>query len=318
MASLPRLAAAAGLATMLAVCGQSVDPAPCGAACDPGPELPPRAPISLFQYDRNAPLDFRQTPMTSPAAGVRVYAVSYLSPAGGRATGWLGVPEAAGPHAGIVLMHGLPGTAEGALSGQGLDLVAAGAVVLAVDAPWARRGELPDLTPRDSADQVQLMWDLQRAVDGLLARSDVDGQRLAYVGGSYGGAMGGLFVAIERRLAAAVLFVPDGGLVSHFTTQGGAPEGPLATLGAAERNRWIEAMWTIEPIRFVGESSPTPLLIQNGTQDALVTTDDAQALQAAAGEPKTIRWYDAGHGLTPTARADRVAWLTERLSLRQP
>jgi hypothetical protein len=41
--------------------------------------------------------------------------------------------------------------------------------------------------------------------------------RIAYLGIGYGGAMGALFVGIERRLKAAELVVADGGLVSHFT-----------------------------------------------------------------------------------------------------
>jgi fermentation-respiration switch protein FrsA (DUF1100 family) len=136
----------------------------------------------------------------------------------------------------------------------------------------------------------------------------VDGTRLAYVGGSYGGAMGSLFAGIERRLKAFVLFVPDGGLVAHLTNPDGSPAGPLAELSAPERERWLAAMRPIEPIRFIGRAHAS-LLFQNGRQDQLVAIADAEALHAAAPEPKTIKWYDAGHGLTAEAKADRWAWL---------
>ena len=53
-------------------------------------------------------------------------------------------------------------------------------------------------------------------------------------------------------------------------------------------------MTPIEPIRFIGHATPAPLLLQNGRLDNLVPAADAQALHAAAPEPKTILWYDAG------------------------
>ena len=261
----------------------------------------------VFAYDRTQPLAV-ETTLDRETPTARISRVTYASPAGGRATGMLAVPVSGGRHAGVVLLHGLPGNARGAMATQGLELAARGAVVLAVDAPWARQNRLMTFTAQDSAEQVQLVQDLQRAVDVLIARDDVDPSRIAYVGGSYGGAMGALFAGIERRLKAAVLFVPDGGLVAHFTNPDGTPDGPLAGLPAADRDRWLAAMRPIEPIRFVGRATAA-LLLQNGRQDQFVTTEDAEALHAAAPAGRTVRWYDGDHGLTPAAKAERWAWL---------
>ena len=271
-------------------------------------------PARVFSYDRTRPLALEQAPYDSSATA-RQFLVSYASPGGGRVTGVLAVPSASGRHAGVVLLHGLPGNARGAMATQGLDLAARGAVVLAIDAPWARRNRLIDFTSRDSVEQVQLMQDLQRAVDVLLARSDVDPARLAYVGGSYGGAMGALFAGIEPRLKAFVLFVPDGGLVAHFTNPDGSPNGPLAGLPPADRARWLAAMRPIEPIAFIGRARGA-LLMQNGRQDQLVTVEDAEALHAAAPAGRTVRWYDGDHGLTPAAKAERWAWLAPIIGTR--
>jgi fermentation-respiration switch protein FrsA (DUF1100 family) len=125
--------------------------------------------------------------------------------------------------------------------------------------------------------------------------------------------MGALFAGIERRLKTAVLVVGDGGLVSHFT----GPEdfGFMAGLSCATRAAWFRAMAPIEPIRFVPLAAPTPLLLQSGREDELVPAGDAQALHAAASEPKSIRWYDAGHGLTQQAAWDRHDWLEEQIGL---
>lgn len=276
---------------------------------------PERAPIELFSYDRQAALDVRTVSIASPDSGLLLDRMSFRSPGGDRVTGVIARPAAAGTYAGIVLLHGLPGEAEGALRHSGLGLAASGAVVLSIDAPWSRRGDLPDLTPRDSSDQVQLIRDLQRAVDVLEAREDVDPTRIGYVGGSYGGAMGVLFTSVERRLKAAVLFVPDGGLVSHFTDAEGNAVSILASATVVARRRWLAAMWPIEPIRFLPDAPMTPLLVQNGVTDALVTTEDALALHQAIKGPKVIQWYPAGHSLNAKAQSDRVAFLAEHLRL---
>ncbi len=268
---------------------------------------------TLFAYDVNAPLNLQKT-VESTSNGVEVSGISFDSPDGGRATGVLFDPVTRSSlRPGIVLMHGMPGTAR-SMAAYAQLLAQFGAVVIAIDAPFARRGGPPvRFTTQDAAEQIQLIKDLQRAVDVLRARANVDDERIAYLGISYGGAMGALFVGIERRIKAAVLVVGDGGLVSHFT----GPEDVdfMASLSCATRADWLRAMAPVEPIRFIAHASPTALLLQNGRSDNLVPAADAEALHAAAPDPKTIRWYDAGHGLNQQATFDRLDWLHEKIGL---
>ena len=268
---------------------------------------------SLFTYDVTAPLNLQKV-VESTNNGVEVSTISFSSPDGGSATGMLFDPVTRSSlRPGIVLMHGLPGSAR-VMTDYAKVLAQHGAVVIAIDAPFTRRGGVPvRYTPEDRAEQIQLIKDLQRDVDLLRAQVNVDDERLAYVGFSYGGAMGALFVGIERRIKAAVLVVGDGGLVSHFT----GPEDLnfMASLSCATRVDWFRAMTPIEPIRFIPNASPTPLLLQSGRIDNLVPEADAQALQAAAPEPKTIRWYEAGHGLNQQAGFDRLDWLDAQIGL---
>ncbi|NOT06840.1 MAG: prolyl oligopeptidase family serine peptidase [Gemmatimonadales bacterium] len=254
-------------------------------------------------------------PTQSPDPAILVWGLAFASPGGGRVTGVVAAPAAPGRYAGIVTLHGLPGTAADAMLYQGYAFAARGAVVVSIDAPRARRGGGLAFTPQDSSDQVQLIIDLRRAVDLLSARLDVDSTRIGYSGGSYGGAMGALFVGVEQRLKAAALFVPDGGLVAHFTNSSGTAIGNLASRPADQQARWLEAMVPIEPIRFIGEKRGSELLLQNGQVDVLVSLEDAEALHQAVPEPKTVRWYAAGHGLTAQAYSERTEWLAERLRL---
>jgi hypothetical protein len=267
----------------------------------------------LFTYDADAPLNLQKT-VESTNNGVEVNVISFDSPGAGRVTGLLFDPVTRSSlRPGIVLMHGMPGNAR-SMQGYAQALAQYGAVVIAIDAPFARRGgEAVEFTTQDREEQIQLIKDLQRAVDVLRAQVNVDDDRIAYLGVSYGGAMGVLFAGIERRIKTAVLVVPDGGLVSHFT----GPEDAdfMASLSCATRNAWLHAMTPIEPIRFIAHAPPTPLFLQSGRLDTLVPEADAQALHAAVPEPRTIRWYDAGHGLTQQALLDRHDWLHEQIGL---
>jgi dienelactone hydrolase len=266
----------------------------------------------LFSYDVNAPLNLQKT-VESTTNAVEASSVSFSSPDGGVVTGVMWDPVTRpGLRPGMVLMHGLPGTARD-MAGQAQAYAEHGAVVIAIDAPFSRRaGPALRFTDQDRAEQIQVIKDLQRAVDVLRSRPNVDDDRIAFVGFSWGGATGALFVGIERRLRTAALVVGHGGQVSHAT----GPEGfkNIAGLPCARRVAWIRAMAPIEPVRFVGHAN-IPLLLQNGTLDPLIPVADAAELHAAAPQPKLIRWYEAGHSLGLQARTDRHEWLSGHIGL---
>jgi dienelactone hydrolase len=272
-----------------------------------------------FDYDASAPLDFR-VEESGKKDGLTVQTISYASPKGGRVPAALLVPDGPGPFAGMLLMHGAPGTYKGMLP-EGEDLARRGAVVLLINAPFSRpgfpSGGFLTFTPQDRASQVQLIVDLRRGVDLLTARPDVDKKRLGYLGISYGGAMGGLLAGAEKRIKAYALVVGDGGLVSHFTGTDDA-RGPLQRMPPEERKRWRDAMEPIEPLRWVGRAAPAHLLFQNGREDNLVPPADGKAYQHAGSEPKKTQWYDAGHGLDEQARHDRHEWLAREIGIAKP
>ena len=274
-----------------------------------------QADLALFAYDVNAPLNLQKV-VEKTSGGVEFSGISYDSPGGGRVTGILVNPvNRSTLRPGIILMHGSPGSSRDTwLTNDAQTLANYGAVVIAIDAPFARRGGPPlRMTKQDRDEQIQLMKDLQRAVDVLRAQPNVDKDRIAYIGVSYGGAMGVQFAAIEHRIKAAALVVPDGGHVMHNTQPGGLIF--LATLPCAARAAWFREMIPIEPIRFIAFAKPTPLLFQNGRQDQFITAADAELLHNAAPEPKKILWYEAGHNLTPQAVLDRHDWLVQQIGL---
>jgi hypothetical protein len=84
-----------------------------------------------------------------------------------------------------------------------------------------------------------------------------------------------------------------------------------------QRRQWIEWMWPIEPILYVGCASPAALLFQNGTLDIYALPADGLRYQEAGSEPKTVRWYRVGHNLIFDGAAfrDQAEWLSEMIGI---
>ena len=292
---------------------------------------PPAAPLSLFSYDATRLLNARDS-LRERIDGIEVRSLSFDSPKGGRVTGLLYLPGSAGRHPAMLVGHGAPGNSTGyATMTLALAMAKSGAVVITLDAPFARRNADPlTLTPVDSADAVQFVVDLRRGVDYLASRADVDPARIGYIGNSFGGATGGLFAGVEPRLASVVLRVADGGWVSHFiepcdsTARGEATVtgcltwvGPLEEAPASDRDRWARALLPIEGIRFVGRSRPR-ILMQNGLRDPLVPPAHSRRLHQAAPAGSEIIWYDSEHRLPNAAMLDGLRFLNATLGLAAP
>lgn len=274
-----------------------------GMFCNAQGQWDKALPLGIFSYDKKAPLQLRDS-LIKDEEGIKHYRISFSSIQNSRATGILFVPQGKGPFAGIVLAHGMPNTALGYTS-RATYLARHGAVVVVLDAPFARRkGPTLALTPQDSVEQVQLIIDLQRAVDLLVDRSEVDPNRIAFVGRSFGGLIGTQLTAVERRIKTYILSVCDGGEIIHYS--GGEW---FQSHSADKQKRWVKAMEPIEPIRYIHLASPAKLFFQFGLKDQSVSVENARMLYEAAPQPKTVKWYEADHELNPQAYMDWLDWL---------
>jgi len=269
--------------------------------------------LHLFDYDQEAPLDIQELE-TRRDGNLTVYEITYASPMGGRVPATLIVPDGRGPFAGMILLHGTSSNRQDFFS-MGRRYARMGTVVILIDAPFNRPEHGgPD---RESItfvagfieEHTQLIVDLRRAVDLLIVRPDVDPDRIAYVGVSYGAAAGGLLAGVEDRVQAYGLMVGDGGLVEHFLGPDDVTSYPWSS--ARVPDYWVEAMWSIESIHYVGHAAPAALLFQNGANDRLVPPPEAALYQQAGSDPKTIVWYDSGHGLPSQADSDQAKWFQQ-------
>ncbi len=276
--------------------------------------------LKLFAYDPATPLD-AQAGSSEKRQGYTLQQLTYASPKGGRVPAFLSIPDGRGPFPGVLLLHGMGGSAQSMLP-EAERLARLGAISLAITAPHARSHRIGvqrglNFNERDRDEQIQLIVDLRRGVDLLLSRPDVAKDRLGYVGISYGGAQGGLLAGVETRIKAYALVVGNGGMVTHFTGSNERNGRYLKSLPPERVKRWLAAMEPIEPLRWVGRAAPAHLLFQNGRSDTMVPAADGRAYQKAGSEPKKLLWYDAEHGLNGEAVRDRYTWLAEQIGIRK-
>ena len=132
----------------------------------------------------------------------------------------------------------------------------------------------PTETVRYAEYVVSWVKDVMRTIDYLETRDDIDMDRLAYYGFSWGGRMGAIIPAVEERLKVAVLY--SGGLAS----------GP--------------ARPEVDQINYIPRVT-IPTLMLNGVYDPIEPVEAAQRpMYDLLGSPETDKTWvrmDAGHVL---------------------
>jgi len=282
--------------------------------------LPAQQP-EWFEYDRTAPLDYRET-LISNRDGVRVYDSSYASPKGGRVRAYTVVPDRKGRFAGIVWQHGGGQTRNWFLP-DAIALARAGAISILMDAPSNRPPEMRAPVSKDDVENfqhemIQVTVDARRAYDVLAARLEVDKDRIGYAGLSFGAMMGGSLAGTDHRFKTFVLICGLEGFVRHFRVS--QHPGIVQLRNSMKPEEFQKLLAAAEPIdakNFIGKSSPHPLLFQAARFDPGVSESDTRDYFAMAGEPKDLKWYDSGHDLNdPQAFADRQAWFRKHLNIK--
>ena len=223
---------------------------------------------------------------------------SALAPTGVNAAPDGGVPSHRWPAA--LLLHGLTSDKERMATTVGRALRAMGVATLAIDLPL--HGERRERDAGFGAHNPLVLagaWrraqkEAHRALEYLAARDDIAPDRLGLVGYSMGSFLG-LVVAAAAEHVRAVVLAAGGDL-------------PIGT-------PYDRAMRLIaDPLQAVQRLGGRPLLMVHGRHDRTVSAAQAQRLFDAAREPKTLKWWDAGHYLPDAAITDASRWLSTTLA----
>ena len=166
-----------------------------------------------------------------------------------------------------------------------------------------------------SLDGVQL--DIDAALETLLARDDIDKNRIVIYGQSLGGALAAYYVqhtSRRHRIHALIL-------ESAFSDYVDVAKEKFTDHWFTWPFQWIPDLSVDDrysPLPGMASVSPIPLLVLHGDRDRTVPMHHGQRLYEAAREPKQL-WIvpGAGHIQTtgdPAVRDRLVAWLREVLA----
>lgn len=157
---------------------------------------------------------------------------------------------------------------------------------------------------------------LRRAADLLEARDDVDANRIAVVGHSFGAMMSAVAASIDPRFKAAVF---EAGLLGMSIHIGTSPhpwaQGVRKQLGA-QLAHYLEVISVVDAAHYIGQALTIPKLFQSAWYDPGVPHDDASKFYDAAIGPKKLKWYETAHDIDDIAAiADRTRFLAKALTL---
>jgi dienelactone hydrolase len=264
--------------------------------------------------------------------------VSYMVEPGQRVSAYLFLPAGEGRHPAVLCIHQhnreyhLGKSEPAGLSGNpeqfyALELAKRGYVTLAPDTLCFEERQHPTLRGADSERfeatrrltegsclQAKMLWDLQRALDYLLTRREVDRRRIGCLGHSLGGQETLFLGALDRRIAVGVSncgfssyrAIFDAAILHNFA----AYVPGLLRYGDLDR--------------VLGLVAPRPFLVLAGSGDPLFPLEGVQATVRGARRAYTrvkdrlrLDVFPAGHGFPQPMREAAYAWFDRWLMPRR-
>ncbi len=273
--------------------------------------------LRLTSYNAQAPLEVREV-RSERRGDVTVTELTYTSPAGGPVPAYLVLPSGRGPFPAVLFQHWGEGTKNEFLD-EALSLARAGVVSLLVDAPFVRPEPWlrPMMGPEMGDTWQQALLDLRRGVDVLTRRPEVDGQRLAYVGHSFGASIGGALSGVEPRLRAFVLMAGLGDFTDVLRTGTGPVEtGWRKNTPPDDAEEYLNSIAPLDGVVGVRNASAA-FFFQYPRADQYVPYERLKKYFEAAPPAKLLKVYEGGHELNEAARRDRAQWLRTHLGFAE-
>jgi dienelactone hydrolase len=290
----PRPALAALALALLAGCGGS---------------RPPADGIPRLDLSYAGELGYRDRGAVNHGYPIAIHDVSFRS-GGRRVDGFLLLPPGTKRRPAVLFVHG-SGADRSELLTPAAWLAARGVVALTITAPSSAHPPAQAVGPAVLEQQRDLVVDdvvaARRAVDVLRALPTVDGDRIGYLGWSAGAKLGTYLAASDDRVDALALLSAGADPLSAFVQH--AP--------ASLEQRVRRVLGSVDPLRYVAWAKGD-LLLEDGRSDEVIPRAALENVIHAAPKGTTVRWYDAGHALTPKAYLDAFDWLGDELDVHGP
>lgn len=267
--------------------------------------------LKYYEYDKGLALRDTVT-LVKDTTTFKEYAVSYYSVNFKKVPGILTVPKnVSKPVPVIILLHGAGDRKTVDYIKFGNDfLLKNGYAVLRIDISkhGDRKEDEYDLSFTGNTRYwsreiiTQTVFDLRRAVDFIETRPELNAKRIGYLGISLGGITGTIFCGVDKRVKVPVIVLAGG----QFNLMYGKK---------ALSNDAKDFTSIIEPLNFVEQIAPRPLLMINAENDDIVPPMMSKLLYKKAKKPKNIIWYPAKHHTIPIEKVyqEGVNWFDKYL-----
>jgi uncharacterized protein len=208
-------------------------------------------------------------------------------------------PETDARVPGVLLLHGYSSSKEVLSNTMGIALARRGIASVSFDLPLhGSRDE--DMFEEARTNPFGLLQHWKRAlveakdaITWLSEHSAIDPVRIGVAGYSLGSYIALQTAAADKRIRCIVV-----------AAGGDLPATPWTSM----------VRMATDPLTSVKLLKGRPLLMLNGINDRTIRRDRAEALYEAALEPKSLKFYEAGHVLPPAAADDAARWLAEQFS----
>ena len=264
----------------------------------------------FLDYDRGLPLDARTIEKVAFMNHIREKIV-FTSNYDERVPGYLAIPEQGeSPYPVVIYCHGGGGSKEWGWQanhplGQIVQkLLSAGYCVLSLDGQHSgERLYNNDYEPaykyiverkwyaRERNMIFQTVIDYRRGIDYLSSRSEIDLNRIAVDGFSFGSIVAYILTAVDPRVKVASL--------------SGLPVG-------RKSYNWDSPL--IRKFNFIEGITEQPLLLQLGKNDPNILKEDVDYFfSLLKSKNKALHWYESGHGLPQEYQEKVLEWLKQYL-----
>ncbi|MGB5556348.1 MAG: alpha/beta fold hydrolase [Flavobacteriaceae bacterium] len=267
--------------------------------------------VNYYEYDKAIPLK-DSVAILLDTTHFTLTSVSFTSINDRKVTGLLSIPKnRQGPLPVIILMHGLG-------DHKAVDYVEFGNNLLLKNGYAVMRIDICDHGQRKKDEYdfdltgtykywtrnviSQTVFDLRRTIDFIETRKELDAARIGYYGISLGGIIGTVFCGVDERVKVPVVALAGGQLNLLYKKDAFSKEAK-------------DFVSIIEPLNFVSQISPRPLLMLNASNDEIIPPTMSTLLFDKAKAPKEIIWYNAKHRDAPleTIYGDGLEWFNKNL-----
>ena len=270
-------------------------------------------PVSkYYNYDKELPLH-DSIKLVNENVDFKLFNITYRSIHHKKVTGLLSIPNnVKKPMPVIILLHGLGDSKTVDYIEFGNDFFTNnGYAVLRIDISnhgdrFENEYEF-DFTGKNkywTRDIIsQTVFDLRRAVDFIYTRKELDTEKIGFFGISLGGITGTIFCGVDKRIKVPVIVLAGGQLNLLY--------GKKALSSNAK-----DYVSIIEPLNFVEQIAPRPLLMLNAENDKIVPPMMSKLLYKKANNPKNIIWYPTKHHTIPRDRIyqEGVNWFDKNFN----